>query len=172
VPGLLSQDVNREFPHTDESPGWSETRTLHWTGAFFLNLILLLPLGLVATARGGMVGLLFGLTAVWAGGYALCGRSPRVGGVMIWGGTALAAFQVAPVLHVGSWLAALATWHHIFPKSGTGGDKVDAAASAFGITLLTAMPLLFAAFVFGGGHRLILGTSADGAEPAGDPDDG
>jgi hypothetical protein len=152
---------------TDETPGWSDKRARHWTGVFLVNLIVPSLLGLMWVSRGGgAAGAMVATTGVWAAGLVLCGRSARVGDVLIRGGFAVAVCQIVPIIHLICGIAAMVTWESFVGPSWPYEERAAVEASGFAVALLTAMPLLFAAVVCGGGHRLILETDADGDEPA------
>lgn len=151
---------------TDQSPGWSSERAALWTAVFFLNLPVPMFLGLFVTSnRGGGFGMLVAVVAVWVTVLVLCGSSPRVGQVVIRGATVVAWSQLLPVLQVGAGVLAIRTWESAFGRSGTGSHP---EVAGLGITLLTAMPLLFAALVVGGGHRLVLGSDVGDRDETGE----
>lgn len=143
---------------TDQTPGWSAERAALWTGVFFVNLPVPMLLGLVVTSnKGGATGMFAAVTAVFSAGLVLCGCFPRLGQVLIRGAGAVALLQTVPLLQVGAGVLAIAAWEYAF---GWPDNSLATEATVFGMTLSTAMPLLLAALVFGGGHRLILGGGA------------
>lgn len=146
----------------DPTPGWSERRAGHWARVYLANLIVPFLIALVLTHRheGGCFGALAAAGVVGATGFICCGWFPRLGGVLIRGARVLAFTQFFPILHLGSLTVAVLTWFEAF------GFRLSTVSSVrevafFGVALLAALPLFFLAFVFGGGHGLVIAMDDD-----------
>jgi hypothetical protein len=130
-------------------------RALGWSGIYGLNLFVPLPLGLLVIRDGsGWIGMLFAVALCWATGLVVCTQFPRLYSVLSPGGVLIAFTQFFPVLQIIAGAVAIGTYEDL------GGDNVLQtglqAIGGFVVTLWTAFPLLLAAFVLGGGFRLVL----------------
>jgi hypothetical protein len=105
--------------------------------------------------------MLFAVGLCWVVGLVACVRFPRLSSVLITGGTIVAFTQFFPVLQVLAGALAIATFKRL---TGDGLTPGTGPVAGFVITLWTAFPLLLAAFVFGGGHRLIRSASLEGGD--------
>ena len=114
----------------------------------------------------------------WAVGLVACTQPGRLGRVPIKMRVLRAMVQIFVVPHVAAGLFGVLTCRLVGREIFSRSDGMSAEVSGFAITLLTALPLLMAAFIFGGGHTLFTdppaGTeSADYADgprpPAGPP---
>jgi hypothetical protein len=129
-------------------------RAAEWTGLYAANLVIPLLIGRVATAYGGGLGMLSAVVAVWAAGLVVCARTVRLSGILFYGAGVVALCQMVPVLQIVAGYFALRAWSAVGGALDEGGVKSE--VGGFAVTLMTAQPLLLAAFVFGGGHRLLV----------------
>jgi len=131
-----------------------------WSGVVALNLPLPLLLGLTLIPNGGTGGIVAGILVYWAAGLALGLLMPRLGSALGGGGLVVAALQPIFVLHFAAGAFGMSVWHHLRSGSTIGHPGLWAEADGFAVTLLTGQPLLLAAWVFGGGVRLLFAPSA------------
>ena len=137
-------------PESSASLAW------RWTGVFGLNLPLPLPVGLwVRSDRGGLFGMVTAVVAWWLAGLAACYHLPRAAKAVTDGAIFVAAAQVFPACQCGAGIGAILAWgqvagHQPFRVAGWRAELAGA-----GITLLTALPLVFAAWVIGGGPAVL-----------------
>jgi hypothetical protein len=139
-----------------------------WSLVYGANLVLPLPLSLAVCGKGGQVGVMFGAGLVWAVGLIVCLRPGRLRGVLLRGASVVAWTQFCPVLQIGAGLLALWTGDEVARSLNLQVEGPVAEVGFFLVTLLTAQPLLLAAFVFGGGHRLLFDDPDGGDDPPGD----
>ncbi|HJZ93852.1 MAG TPA: hypothetical protein VKE40_23465 [Gemmataceae bacterium] len=157
-----------------KSTGPDRRRTsLIWSGVFAANLVVPLFLGLQATSSGGATGMACAILVCWVAGLAFCVQGGRLGSVLIRGGRRVALCQFLLMPHIAAGFFALWFWTDMIdqPPLPKGGPWAE--MGGFVVTLLTALPLVIAAILFGGGARLLsdppgADESADYAEPSRD----
>jgi hypothetical protein len=128
---------------------------LWWTCVFTANLPLLFVLGWEHTAnRGGTVGMLLAVAGCYATGFFLCVCEGELRLALTRGGLWVALLQLIPVLHLGFGVVAVLIVGEfpLYPFNSTHREL-----RGFLLTVLTALPLLLAAFLTGGGLRLFRG---------------
>jgi hypothetical protein len=135
-------------------------RARDWTDVYVANVFLPLVIGGLVTSNGGSLGMLCAVLTIWAVGLVVCTRAARLGRVLFAGGKVVAVCQLFPVLQVVSACCAFWAWNAVGGTLNRGGLMSE--VGGFAVTLLTAQPLLLAAFVFGGGHRLLIEWRDDG----------
>jgi len=126
-----------------------------WSGVLALNLPLPLLLGMTLTRNGGTGGIVAGILVFWAAGLALGLLMPRLGEALIRGGVVVAALQPIFVLHFAAGAFGMWVWHQVRSGLSFGQPGLWAEVDGLAVTLLTGQPLLLAAWVFGGGVRLL-----------------
>ena len=141
----------------------AEPRSLAWwwSGVFAANLLLPLTVGVLITTGkgGGLIGMFAAVVVCWLVGLGGCYQMPRATEAVTVGGMYVAMFQLMPVFHLPAGFVAVLVW-----AEGVGGPLFQppgwrAELSGFAVTLLTALPLLFLAWVFGRGPRLLFAPS-------------
>jgi hypothetical protein len=128
---------------------------LVWTGVLALNLPLPLLLGLTLTNRGGTGGIVTGILVYWAAGLTLGLLMPRLGEALTRGAFVVAALQPMFFLHFAAGAFGMWAWHQMRSGPPFGQPGLWAEADGLAMTLLTGQPLLLAAWVFGGGVKLL-----------------
>jgi hypothetical protein len=128
---------------------------LAWTGVLALNLPLPLLLAVTLTNQGGAYGIAAGILVYWAAGLTLGLLLPRLGEVLTRGGIVVAALQPLFALHFAAGAFGMAVWHWMRSGPTFGQPGLWAEIDGFAVTLLTGQPLLLAAWLFGGGVRLL-----------------
>jgi len=126
-----------------------------WTLVFVLNLALPLPVGLSLTREGGVAGILVAVFVCWAVGLAGCYHLPRAARAATDGGILVAMFQVFPVVHFVVGIGAVFIWERVAGHAAFRATGWRAELAGFGVSVLTALPLLFVAWVLGGGPGLL-----------------
>ena len=129
--------------------------SLAWTGILAFNVPLPLFLATTLIRNGGVGGLVAGILVYWAAGLALGLLLPRLGEALATGGIVVAALQPAFFLHLAAGFFGLNTWSLMRSGPVFGEPGLWAEVDGFAVTLLTGQPLLLAAWVFGGGVRLL-----------------
>src|SRR5262245_37971278 len=128
---------------------------LIWSGVFAANLVVPLFLGLQATRNGGATGMACAILVYWTGGLTICLRASRLGAVLIRGGGRVALCQFLLMPHLAAGLFAIWFWTDLIGQPPLPWGGPSAEVGGFVVTLVTALPLLVAAFFFGGGLRLL-----------------
>ena len=126
-----------------------------WTLVFVLNLALPVPVGLSVTRaaappassrRSSSAG-----RSGWRG--ATTCRGPP--GPRPTAASYVAMFQVFPVVHFVVGIGAIILWDRLVGYAAGRATGWRAALGGFGVSMLTALPLIFAAWVLGGGPGLL-----------------
>lgn len=128
---------------------------LVWSGVLALNLPLPLLLGLTLTSRGGTGGIVAGILVYWAAGLALGLFLPRLGEALTRGAFVVAALQPMFFLHFAAGAFGMWAWHQVRSGPPFGQPGLSAEADGMAVTLLTGQPLLLAAWLAGGGVKLL-----------------
>jgi hypothetical protein len=104
----------------------------------------------------------------WFTTLVFCLNSERLETVLFNGGLAVAICQVAPILQFGCGMLAMWAWETIAGDVRPNSDGFSGFLAGFAVTLLTAQPLLFAAWFLGGGIRMLHSSDAVPKEDAAD----
>jgi hypothetical protein len=143
-------------------------RGASWSCVLFLNLLIPVLLGLDATSTNGAAGMMAGIAVCWLVGLAVCVVAPRWEAVFFQGGLVVAASQFFPILQFAAGIFGLWAWESIAPDVRLHSDGLSGLVAGFAVTLLTAQPLLIAAWLFGGGIRMLSTSDAVDADAAAD----
>ena len=124
---------------------------------YAVNLFLPLTAGVwITTGKGGgLIGMLAAVVVGWLVGIGGCYQLPRTTEAVTVGGMYVAMFQLLPVLHLAAGTLAVVAWDQVVGGSPFEPPGWRAEVGGFVVTLLTALPLMLIAWVFGRGPRLL-----------------
>lgn len=147
-------------------PCWR--RAASWSFILAFNLPLPFMLGLSVASTAGSIGICVAVLVCWGIGLLVSLASPRVESVLFHGGLAVAVVQFLFIPHMAAGLFGILVWEQIVGKPKLRDEDWSGGIAGFAITLLTAQPLLLAAWLFGGGLRVFFGSGAVKADDAAD----
>jgi hypothetical protein len=140
------------------TPELADNRLKHaliWTGVVILNVPLSLLLGAAATNGHGNIGMAAGVVLVWVAGLVIGRTYPAHGRALTRGGIVVAAVQPLVFCHFILGLIVVGVWQRVRSTGLFREPGWVSELDAFAVTVLMAQPLLLAAWVFGGGLKLL-----------------